>query len=243
MGGTIGRAPGSTLVLPDENRHISRTQASISFRAGGYVLSDLGSATPTIVNGTTLGAGTEVPVRPGDEIRIGSYVLQVSAGAMARADTAAAGALPHDPFADLLGSSLSSAQPMPPGAPRPSSNVAQDPLATPAPSYGSGYGAQANVIPADFDPFADAMPPPQRAVPNPSAADPLGPGVSASVDDLFGLKSSSAWDPLAPDDPLKPRSGMSMSTDPLAAFSQRPTSRYFPSLKISGWNLMAFNKE
>ena len=81
MGGTIGRAAGNTLVLPDENRHISRTQASISFRAGGYVLSDLGSATPTIVNGMTLGSGREAPVRPGDEIRIGDYVLQVSAAA------------------------------------------------------------------------------------------------------------------------------------------------------------------
>src|SRR5688500_4681933 len=75
MGGTIGRAETNTLVLPDEQRYISRTQATISFRDGAYVLRDQGSATATIVNGRPVGNGNEVVLASGDELRIGDYVL------------------------------------------------------------------------------------------------------------------------------------------------------------------------
>src|SRR5687768_16486489 len=92
MGGTIGRSEGNTLILPDEKRYISRTQASVTFRAGSYVLRDQGSATPTLVNGKPLGNGNEVVLRGDEEIRIGDYVLGLSA---------AAGAAAEDPFADL----------------------------------------------------------------------------------------------------------------------------------------------
>ena len=66
MGGIIGRVEGNTLVLPDEKRYISRTQASISFSGGSYVLRDSGSASPTVVNGAPLGNGKEVALREGD---------------------------------------------------------------------------------------------------------------------------------------------------------------------------------
>ena len=33
MGGSIGRAEGNTLVLPDDKRYISRTQAEVAFRS------------------------------------------------------------------------------------------------------------------------------------------------------------------------------------------------------------------
>ena len=77
IGGTIGRSDGNTLMLPDDKRYISRTQASVTFRGGSYFLRDLGSATPTLVNGAVLGNGNEVVLRGGEELRIGDYVLDV----------------------------------------------------------------------------------------------------------------------------------------------------------------------
>ena len=77
MGGNIGRGEGNTLVLPDPERHISRTHAAIVFRAGAYAVRDQGTATPVYVNGQPLGNGREVPIVDGDEIRIGGYTLQV----------------------------------------------------------------------------------------------------------------------------------------------------------------------
>jgi FHA domain-containing protein len=79
MGGTIGRADGNALVLPDPERIISRTHATIAFRSGGYVIRDLSSTSPVQVNGRPLGNGREARLAAGDEIRIGGYMLQVLA--------------------------------------------------------------------------------------------------------------------------------------------------------------------
>ena len=54
-GGTIGRGSASTLVLPDPDRHISRTQATIGFQAGAFVITDTGTLNPLTVNGRALG--------------------------------------------------------------------------------------------------------------------------------------------------------------------------------------------
>jgi predicted component of type VI protein secretion system len=186
LGGSIGRSEGNTLILHDEKRYISRTQASISFRGGVYYLRDHGSASPTFVNGSPVGNGNEVALRDGDELRIGEYVLVAHVG----------GAAPDlsDPFADLLPKGAAVAvQPAPYAMPAARSNDPFDdpfglpPAASPAASPG--------VIPQDFDPFADLMP--QAA----SAAAPvltsLAPASAGSVDDLFGLGQPNTWDPLA----------------------------------------------
>src|SRR5687767_4186708 len=102
MGGSIGRAEGNTLVLPDDKRYISRTQCEVAFRSGGYVLRDLGSATPTLVNGTSIGSGNEVPIRNGDELKIGEYALRATLSGRALASSAPPPVLADDPFADLL---------------------------------------------------------------------------------------------------------------------------------------------
>ena len=57
MGGSIGRGRDCTLMLPDPDRHVSRTHAVIMFRAGGYVIQDKGSAMPVHVNRCMLGIG------------------------------------------------------------------------------------------------------------------------------------------------------------------------------------------
>ncbi|MDP2007578.1 MAG: FHA domain-containing protein, partial [Rubrivivax sp.] len=75
LGGTIGRADSNQLVLPDPERTISRVHARLVFRAGGYAVVDNGS-NPISVNGEVLGAGREHPLKPGDELQIGGYLLQ-----------------------------------------------------------------------------------------------------------------------------------------------------------------------
>lgn len=76
-GGTIGRGAGSTLLLPDPTRQISRTHALIELRDGAYTLTSQGSVTPVIVNTNTLANGQSARIRHGDEIVIGGYRMRV----------------------------------------------------------------------------------------------------------------------------------------------------------------------
>ena len=73
---TLGRAPDCTLVLPDDQRVISRVQARIEWRGGNCVLVDLGS-NPTLVNGHALDGSRETLLRSGDTLRIGAYSVAV----------------------------------------------------------------------------------------------------------------------------------------------------------------------
>ncbi len=93
LGGTIGRADNNQLVLPDPERTISRVHAKVVFRGGGFAIVDNGS-NPISVNGVALGSGREQPLKAGDEVQIGGYLLQAS---QAKASTV------NDPFADLFG--------------------------------------------------------------------------------------------------------------------------------------------
>ncbi len=80
-GGTIGRAPGNTLILPDPDRVISRTHALVTYRDGVFVLRDQGSAVAVMVNGRQLGNGRECRLAPGDEIRIAGFAMHVEMNA------------------------------------------------------------------------------------------------------------------------------------------------------------------
>src|SRR5262249_41351138 len=59
-GGTIGLGEASTLVLPDPERHISRTHATITFQASGFVITDISTKNPTVLNGRPMGPGAQV---------------------------------------------------------------------------------------------------------------------------------------------------------------------------------------
>ncbi|MEO8506723.1 MAG: type VI secretion system-associated FHA domain protein TagH [Betaproteobacteria bacterium] len=85
-GGTIGRSPESTLLLPDPDRIISRTHAVIAFRDGRYWVRDQGTTVALLVNGRGAGRGQDHPLVKGDELRIGGYTLAVSATGLAPAD-------------------------------------------------------------------------------------------------------------------------------------------------------------
>ena len=100
FGGTIGRADNNLMVLPDQERTVSRIHAQIVFRNGRFALVDRGS-NPILVNGRALGNGREVAVSTGTELRIGGYVLKVQEGAAS--ETAVGRAKSRDPFVDLFG--------------------------------------------------------------------------------------------------------------------------------------------
>ncbi len=80
-GGTIGRGENSTLVLPDPERFISRTHASISFQAGGFVITDNSTKNPIILNGRPMGPGSQARLANGDQIQLGGYMLAVEVAA------------------------------------------------------------------------------------------------------------------------------------------------------------------
>lgn len=233
MGGTIGRADGNALVLPDPDRYVSRNHATIAFRSGGYVIRDLSSASPVIVNGQPLGNGREAILAGGDEIRIGGYILRVlvdTPRAVPPLPVGRVGGQPvaprddplamfgpssTDPFADLL----------PPVSSPPIRRDQSD-------VYGSRSDApvKRETIPTDFDPFADLMAPPVATDPFSQQATPsrlpddfnlgLAPAPSQSIDQLFGLNAGNTADPFGGGHPLGEfgRSAESASSlDPLVA--------------------------
>ena len=87
----IGRGPGNDVVLPDDDKGVSRTHAELRFRNGRCVLVDLQSQNGTFLNGERI-EHAEVPF--GAEIGVGSYKMRIErAGAPARGrigDSAAA---------------------------------------------------------------------------------------------------------------------------------------------------------
>ena len=226
MGGSIGRADTCTLVLRDAKRYISRTQASIAYRAGAYVLRDAGSATPTYVNQTPVGSGNEVVLNEGDELRIAEYTLSVSMAALA-AERGPVDGLAGDPFArahrevQRTPIAANAASPL-------HRTPVDDPFADTAPVRAQG-GAH-HVIPSDFDPFADLSPAGAHDKPLIPDAPQLGAGPGSRVDDLFGLQQPGSWDPLGQQDPLggPPHSAPALlDEDPLDALmsGRRPSQR------------------
>ncbi|SAK74850.1 FHA-family protein [Caballeronia hypogeia] len=85
-GGTIGRGPDNTMVLPDAAKSVSRVHARIEWAEDGWRLADLGS-NPSRHNGRPLASGQPARLGDGDWLEIGAYRLGVRA--MARASAAA----------------------------------------------------------------------------------------------------------------------------------------------------------
>jgi FHA domain-containing protein len=207
LGGTIGRADGNLMVLPDPERTISRVHAKVVFRNGTYAIEDRGS-NPILVNGNVVGHGKEWPLAPGDVVLIGGYELGVRASG--------APAVSDDPFADVFAANGGGPTTAP--VPPPSFATAPPPVprraaAPPAPPMASAP------IPSDWDPLAEdtfagrsSRPAPER-----DPGNLMGPGAAEeSIDDLFGLGDKAAkpgpgWpdddDFLGVNDPAGPASG------------------------------------
>jgi len=201
-GGSIGRGEGSTLVLDDPGRRISRTHAEVFERGSRFHIRDQGAAFPVLVNGRPLGRGNEAPIVDGDELVIGEYRLLVSLDGAppVRAPTAPPAPTPGradflgafggggaasgsgNPFADLL-SPLSSGQDAPP-------DQSADPFA--------GLPGMAPPAPVAAAPRAVASPTPIPARgPEPNPLMDLAP----ADDDPFGnpVAKASAVPPSLPD--------------------------------------------
>ena len=75
-GGDIGRGIDCTLVLPDPERRISRKHLQVTCHAGRHQLRLLSTNLLVQLDGIPLAPGTEYPLDPGAQIRIGAFVLQ-----------------------------------------------------------------------------------------------------------------------------------------------------------------------
>ena len=178
LGGTIGRADNNQLVLPDQDRTISRLHAQVVYRSGHYAVLDLG-ANAVLHNGQPIGHGREAPIQPGDELEIGGYKIAVASGnaAVAKVD---------DPFAGFESAIAAPPQKSPP--------VARAPV--PAPPKPIPQSSLSGGIPDDWDPFMADRPSqpinPTSFAPGSPAAPPSVQFGEPSLDDLFGLGGGAA---------------------------------------------------
>lgn len=157
QGGTIGRADGNTLALPDPERHISRCQAEIRGAGAGYTIRNVGSANPILVRGESLARGESTTLAHHDKVRIGGYLLEVidddsdaaSTITRGRASVEASVPPPRATPAAGTGGILGDL-----AAPLAASNPFVDLLGPAAPP-----AARPAARAAPVDPFADLMPP------------------------------------------------------------------------------------
>ncbi|WP_233853392.1 type VI secretion system-associated FHA domain protein TagH [Paraburkholderia sp. HD33-4] len=180
-GGTIGRANDCTLVLPDQQRAISRIHARVEFRGGDYLLCDLGS-NPSVLNQRALGGTREARLANGDQLLIGPYLLEVSIGEQAASVRGLTGG--HDPLraAQVLGGPLpadSQGDPLQLGA--------LDPLGQPGFGEPQRISSRPGFAGSESDhvsPELQAFAPPQAPRPDPAGpATPVG-GIPADYDPL-----------------------------------------------------------
>jgi FHA domain-containing protein len=80
---TLGRGEDNFFVLPDPGLEVARAQAALWHDGMHHRIVNLSDAMPLSVNGHELLCGQEAPIMPGDQIRIGLYVILAEAAAMA----------------------------------------------------------------------------------------------------------------------------------------------------------------
>jgi type VI secretion system FHA domain protein len=138
LGGSIGRADGNLLVLPDPLRTVSRVHAHVAFCGGAYTIEDRGS-NPIQLNGKVVGRERPWPLAAGDVLRIGSYEIRVREDAPPAPAGAPAIPIDWDPMA-----SATAAQAAATPAPGPAAAAAP-----PAGSIDEIFGLGAPLAPTD----------------------------------------------------------------------------------------------
>jgi type VI secretion system FHA domain protein len=103
---SIGRGSSNDWVLPDPDRHLSKTHCAIAIDAGRFMLTDL-STNGIFVNGAQQATERDSTIElvDGDEFRLGDYVISVAAvddGPALAADSTSAGDARGPLDADLL---------------------------------------------------------------------------------------------------------------------------------------------
>ncbi|MEP6653832.1 MAG: FHA domain-containing protein [Myxococcales bacterium] len=169
---SIGRVQGNDIVLPKGN--ISKRHSKLTLLDGKMVVADAKSTNGTYVNGRKIGEPT--PVRAGDKIFVGDFLIVIDPHTAATAEASATGSRRAPP-------------PPPPPPPRPGSGV------RPAPEFGDpgesggafgdmGHGAEgagdSNMGDVGFAaglgsgrgrPPAPPPPPPRRTIVTPALPD------------------------------------------------------------------------
>ena len=108
-GGTIGRKPSNSWVLPDEQRHLSGMHASIEFTDGSYYLVDT-STNGVFINGNEkpLGKGNKQLLEDGFQLLMGTFNIEVLIENEAKStkslpdDILTESNTPDDLFSDLI---------------------------------------------------------------------------------------------------------------------------------------------
>ena len=239
-GGTIGRSPDNNLVLPDEQRQISRLQATVRYDDDGVaVLRNMSAVLPISVNGRALAHDQESRVADGDRVTIGSYVLEASS-----AQHAARPISPVPPPASPVQPYPAQPAPAPymppPTMAAPPLQAAAGPIDALLPSSGASdvfsdlFGEGALPI-GDMQPTV-AMPPPPRQTapvpvpPPPAAFAPPSPGTAfvAPLQQPYQQPPAPApqqpdpWAALAPSAP--PKQGSSPAPATSTGSSQMPSA-------------------
>jgi type VI secretion system FHA domain protein len=176
---SIGRGPGNDWVLPDPDRHLSKTHCILSIENGRTILTDV-STNGVHINGARQATARDsrTVLTDGDDFRLGDYTISVAEVDDARA--ARGGATPaDDPFA-FSGASAGGRAGF------------TDPFDGPA-------GPDEGRSPLDIDPLDDPLGrPPNPAFQHPLAHKPLGP----KLEDPFDVAEERARRPVDPDDDL-----------------------------------------
>lgn len=78
-GGTIGRSVDNNLILPDEDRAISRLQMIVHIAASGECrVTNRGNVAPVLLNNIPMEQGQQVTLQHGDLLDINGYLIDVS---------------------------------------------------------------------------------------------------------------------------------------------------------------------
>ncbi|QHM73903.1 type VI secretion system-associated FHA domain protein TagH [Mixta intestinalis] len=203
-GGTIGRGVDNNLVLPDNDRTISRLQAIVHVSAAGECrITNRGNVTRVELNDIPLERGREVELQDGDILGIDEYRLLVSDPAAARQPTAQGAAPIARPVAQAAAPQARPIAQATEQAPRPAAQVA-DPLARPAAQTARpiAQATEPTVAPAAqiADPLAYLADEAIAPEPNPAPTASVMPQPEAAPAEPVGNTAavpSEIWDSLA----------------------------------------------
>jgi len=188
-GGTIGRSDSNTIALPDPERHISRLQAEVQGDGVQYTIRNAGGANPILLNGQPVMPGERRAIGPGDELRIGGYLLHVFDPANPEVPRTVTRTRPPVDARTVIAASAREHRTDPPARPRPAASpspVAPPPMSAPPVAAVAPVAVTPPAPPPAApvaDPFADLL--------GPAAAPPAGTGGSPFAD-LLGPAPTAA---------------------------------------------------
>jgi type VI secretion system FHA domain protein len=248
-GGTIGRLPDNSWVLPDQ--HISGRHAVIRYSNGTYYVVDT-SSNGVFLNSpeARLQKNQPQPLKNGDRLYIDAYEISVSIRTEAPAENLSGTAdsyIPDDPFADDMSGETAAPLPAQP-VPLRSLSGAHGRLGAQGGGFGALPGAEVDPMkllglsappPVPTGPKAEDLlrgsplsnayrPPPVRI----AEVSPLKAAVAGGTDS--GSRIPTSYNPLAPEEPPVPSSqadthvNRSPQPEPLVAdaTSLEPTARH-----------------